>query len=211
MRFLFKSGYQALVGLFAERFMKILFTLLALCFALNAHAATYMLLSQTNAFAAGITNEAKAYADTKAPLASPALTGTPTINGQSIETQLTNKVEKAGDTMSGALVAPAFDFPSPVTLTPEDAGTLIDFGAVTRWASCTLTGNVLFTTANISIGKTYNLLIRNTQSTNCLVTFPWPTMLGGIVTNINALTTNRLSVECWGTTTNDIVSAIRSQ
>lgn len=83
--------------------MKILFTLLALCFALNAHAATYMLLSQTNAFAAGITNETKAYADTKAPLASPSLTGTPTINGQSVETQLTNKVAKAGDTMSGGL------------------------------------------------------------------------------------------------------------
>lgn len=38
-----------------------------------------------------------------APLVSPALTGTPTINGQSIETQLTNRVLKAGDIMTGTL------------------------------------------------------------------------------------------------------------
>lgn len=47
--------------------MKLLFTLLMVCVAINAHAGTYLLLSQTNAFAAGITNEAKAYADTKCP------------------------------------------------------------------------------------------------------------------------------------------------
>lgn len=43
-----------------------------------------------------------------AALTSPALTGTPTINGQSIETQLTNRVLRAGDTMSGTLAVTGF-------------------------------------------------------------------------------------------------------
>jgi hypothetical protein len=38
-----------------------------------------------------------------ATLASPALTGTVTVNGSSLQTQLTNKVAKAGDSMSGPL------------------------------------------------------------------------------------------------------------
>lgn len=43
--------------------MKTILSLALLCFAINAHGATYLLLSQTNAFAKGITNEAKAYTD----------------------------------------------------------------------------------------------------------------------------------------------------
>lgn len=59
--------------------MKILFTLLALCFALNSNAATYLLLSQTNAFAKGITNEAKAYTDAHAGGGNVTNTGTSVV------------------------------------------------------------------------------------------------------------------------------------
>jgi hypothetical protein len=44
----------------------------------------------------------------KANLVSPAFTGTPTMNGASLQTELTNKVLKAGDTMSGTLSVTGF-------------------------------------------------------------------------------------------------------
>lgn len=110
--------------------MKILFTFLALCFALNANAATYFLLSQTNTFAKGITNEAKAYADSIVPVgANPSATIANTANNGAAATFMrsdaspalpanlqhyngtdTNAllaamggVAKAGDTMTGTL------------------------------------------------------------------------------------------------------------
>lgn len=60
-----------------------------------------LLMSQSG----NITNWGKITTNSMAALASPALTGTPTINSQSIETQLTNKVEKAGDVITGNLGA----------------------------------------------------------------------------------------------------------
>lgn len=208
-----RSGYLALVGQFANRFMKILFTLLALCFALNAHAATYMLLSQTNAFAAGITNEAKAYADTKAPIDSPAITGTPTINGQSIETQLTNKVDKTLTTdqsMSGRLLTPSLTIGalavSRGTLTHADGNVIIDFSLTNRIYSCTITGNVTFVQTNAAAGKWFNIDLYM-PATNCLATYNMPTgsstnFYGGIVTNYTANTVGSLSFYAKSSDTN---------
>lgn len=191
----FRCGYRAPAGQFANPFMKILFTLTVLCFALNTNAATYMLLSQTNAFAAGITNAAKAYADTKAPLASPALTGTPTINGQSMETQLTNRI-------------------APLVITYTHAGTVTMTN--TAWltkAYLAPTGNVTFATSDLTAGHDYIVFLRNVQATNIVLTFPqnggtnaWQ-FQGGAITNIPSGQTFTLSTTSVGTVDTNVWAA----
>lgn len=168
--------------------MKILITLLMLCMALNTNAATYMLLSQTNAFAAGITNAAKAYADTKAPLASPALTGTPTINGQSVETQLTNKIDNTLTTlqsMSGPLAVPSLIIGSMSigmrsVLTEVGGNVVCDLSLTNRYWSCSPTGNVQVLITNASAGNWGNLLLR-WPATNCM--FTHGSLPAGSITN----------------------------
>lgn len=56
-------------------------------------------------------------------------------------------------------------------LTPLDAGTALDFGSTNRYWSCTLTGNVTFTTANLAAGKHGNLMLTGV-ATNAAITFP---------------------------------------
>lgn len=115
-------------------------------------------------------------------------------------------VLKAGDTMTGALASPAVDFTTPATITPIDAGTLLDFNAATRFASCTLTGSVTFTASNYAVGKTYTVRIINNQVTNVSVAWPWAKMAGGTVTNFFAGTTNLLQAQCWGTASSDVIA-----
>lgn len=63
-RFLFRFGYLAPAGLFAN-FMRLSIFVLALLLPISSQAATYLLLTQTNGLAAGITNLAKAYTDSR--------------------------------------------------------------------------------------------------------------------------------------------------
>jgi len=80
----------------------------------------------------GVTSAIQTQIDLKAPLLSPALTGTPTINGQSVETQLTNKVAKAGDTMTGPLTVTSGTGNAPIltlggySLTGSDASSAVN-------------------------------------------------------------------------------------
>lgn len=86
-----------------------------------------------------------------------------------------SRVRLDGDTMTGILTAPGFDYTAPATLTPTDAGVSIDFGAANRLATCTLTGAVTFAFANQTAGRRYELFIMGC-STNSPIT--WPTVSG---------------------------------
>jgi hypothetical protein len=56
-------------------------------------------------------------------------------------------------------------------LTPVDAGTQLDFASTNRYWSCTLTGAVTFTTANLAAGKHANVMITGV-ATNAAFTWP---------------------------------------
>lgn len=90
--------------------MKILFTLLALCFAINANAATYLLLSQTNAFAKGITNEAKAYTDAHAGGGNTIWTNSP--NGTNLEGGIITGAYTLDSNTNGAIAYSTTLFPA---------------------------------------------------------------------------------------------------
>jgi len=146
----------------------------------NGIAATAAHINSTLGFTPASSNT---LVSTYAPIASPALTGTPTINGASIETQLTNRML----------------FPTQVALT--HAGTVtLDFTPFRSEASLTLTGSVTFATSNLVSTNGYTIYGRNTQATNCALTIPaWRTMTAAFPATITALKEFTISLSSRGT------------
>lgn len=160
--------------------------------------------------------------DVLATKANSALTGTPTINGASIETQLTNKVAKAGDVMTGALTTPILNASEALmgalavsrgTLAMTGTNVLIDFAQTNRIVSCTLTGTVVNIIAtNASAGKKYAVRFRM-PSSNVTPTFQFvpagsiTNWLGGAPSTMTANTVGDMLLESQDATTNSVIAA----
>lgn len=99
----------------------------------------------------------------------------------------------------------AYDFNTPVTITPLSAGTTLDFSSENRTAVCTLTGAVTFAYSGLTGTNvlTFNIQIQNSQSTNCAFAFPTGTAQMGILGYQTAGKRGRLTFEYWpGLSTN---------
>jgi hypothetical protein len=92
------------------------------------------------------------------------------------------------------------------------AGTnTLDFNAATTVNSLTITGNVIFATANLAANRTYRLKITGT-STNAVPTFPaWKFIGAAAPTNITAAKISMLTLEAWGTTDATVVATFAEQ
>lgn len=88
------------------------------------------------------------------------------------------------------------------------AGTVtLDFDGTTTVNSMTLTGSVTLATSNLATNRTYRLLLKNTQATNCTPTFPNWYFLGGAPTNITSASISMLSLEAWGANDTNVVAS----
>jgi len=92
------------------------------------------------------------------------------------------------------------------------AGTnTLDFTATTTVNSLTITGNVIFATANLAANRTYRLKITGT-STNAVPTFPaWKFVGAASPTNITAAKVSMLTLEAWGASDTNVVATFAEQ
>jgi hypothetical protein len=115
-------------------------------------------------------------------------------------------LNRAGDSASGEIYAPILSASrfQAYQASLTHAGTVtLDFDATTTTASITLTGNVTFAFSNLATNRNYRLLVKNTQSTNCTIT--WPSGIHGYFTTTSSNATWMMaSMEAWGTAATDV-------
>lgn len=97
------------------------------------------------------------------------------------------------------------------TITHAAGNVIVDFSQTNRYWSCTITGNVTFVLTNAATGKWANLLLFNTQATNCTPTWNLPAgttnWFGGAPSTLTAGTVGSLSYYCIDATTNSTKAA----
>lgn len=98
------------------------------------------------------------------------------------------------------------------TLTHAGGNVIVDFSPTNRYWSCTITGAVTFVLTNASAGKWANILLYNTQATNCTPTFNFPVgsktnWFGGAPSTLTAGTVGSLSYYPTSTDTNAVLAA----
>lgn len=98
------------------------------------------------------------------------------------------------------------DAVSQISLTHAGTNTL-SFSAQRSQADLTLTGNVLFATANLAAGRDYQLFGRNTQASNCVPTWPGWRWTQAAPTNITAGKEFRLDLFSRGTVDTNVFAS----